>query len=87
MVPPEEARVTTKLAEATCQSCLKGGPLKKIVRDHFDGMSRLELLENLHSQKQQLGYIACSSTRAADEKRAELDARIEYIEARLRVVK
>jgi hypothetical protein len=58
--------------------------LSRLQIKHFDGMTRLEVLETLHDQKKQLGMIALSFTSAGEDKRLELEARIEYLEKRLK---
>lgn len=58
--------------------------LPKIVQKHFDMMSEVELKLNLYDQKQQLSLIAGSDSATADYKRKELNARIEYINSRLK---
>lgn len=61
--------------------------LGKIQRDHFNAMTRLELEVAIADWEKQLGVIAGSNSAAADQKRAELQSRIDYCQKRLLVAK
>lgn len=47
-------------------------------------MSREEVRETIRDARTQIGVIAFSGTKAGEEKRAELEARIGYLEELLR---
>ena len=53
--------------------------LADIQKDHFDKMTPDERARALHETHRQLDTIAMSGTRAAQEKTAELQARIDYL--------
>jgi hypothetical protein len=52
--------------------------LKKIQKDHFTRMSREERKDVIRDAHRQMDYIAASSTTAANDKRAELQAYIDF---------
>lgn len=55
--------------------------LSKIVQDHFKKMSKEERKEVIRDAHRQMDYIAMAATKAADDKRDELQARIDFCEA------
>lgn len=52
--------------------------LNQIVKDHLSKMKPDELRDVIRDANKQIDYIACSSSPAADSKREELQARIDY---------
>lgn len=52
--------------------------LSQAQKKHFGKMPPDELRDVIRDAERQMDYIACSSSQAADDKRAELQARIDY---------
>lgn len=52
--------------------------LKKIQQDHLRGMTKEERKDVIRDAEKQMNYIAMATTGAADSKREELQARIDF---------